>query len=394
MRLHFLRISGICSALLMLFMLTAGTVSAATAPHASSNRANLIAAPRHTAPVHLNVSALDMSTSGTHYLYVDDGTSSDAIDVYRIGKTLTHVENFPTGGSIFSNPYGASNIAATKGCLLYGDGSAYLDSFPINADGSLGTQVSHIKTYGAPPSDIHIKGSIAYVNIPNFDLLSFSIGTGCVLTPLHSLTLYSEYCLQFTIVGDDLVTVDTNTGNIDTFALGANGSITPKKFVRSQISTPEGVAIQTVKTSTGTVYRIFTGQGTAGAPQVQGGHFQLRTGSVNYLKSSPATDPNGVNGATVIVDNADKILIQGEQSSGTLANYSIKGGVSFLSETSMAVSGEAPSLFAQLGSTLFVDMLYNGDIEACHLSSSGASNCHTVATLTNTGGMSVGLAIL
>lgn len=392
MRFHCLRLSVLGSTLLMLLMLTANTVSAATHPPAGVNRANFGAIPHHSTPVHLKVSALDTSSSGTHYLYVDDGTSPDSIDVYKTGKTLTHVGNYPTdGNNTIGGPYGASNIAVTPGCLLFGTGDGYLDSFVLNADGSLGTEASHLQTYGASPDDIHIKGAIAYVNIPDFNLLSYSIGTGCVLTPLHSLITYSEYYLQFAIIGNDWVTIDTNTGNIDTFALGADGSITPKKFVRSQISIPDGVAIQTVN---GTTYRIFTGQGTAGAPQVQGGKFEIQTGSVHYLKSSPATDPNGTNGASVIVDNADAVLIQGEQYSDTLANYSIKGGLVFLSETPMAVSGESPSTFVQLNNGIFIDMIYNGDIEHCQLTSSGATGCKTVVTLTDNSGVSAGMALL
>ena len=54
----------------------------------------------------------------------------------------------------------------------------------------------------------------------------------------------------------------------------------------------------------------------------------------------------------------------------------------------MAVSGEYPNNFIQLGSTLFVNMIVNGDIEACSLGVTGATNCKSVAVLTNTTGFS------
>src|SRR6202043_1742015 len=99
---------------------------------------------------------------------------------------------------------------------------------------------------------------------------------------------------------------------------------------------------------------------------------------------------NGYNGAAVFFDSKDSFLIQGEQFSGTLASYSVLAGtpgtvgsISFKSETPLAVTSNFPSTFAHLGSTLFVDGEYNGDIEACHMSPGGASGCATVAVLTN-----------
>lgn len=402
MRLHFLRFSLIGSALLMLFMLTAGTAGAATRPHASNNRANLIAFPRHSAPVHLTASALDMSTSGIHYLYVDDGTCPDSIDVYKTGKTLTHVGNYPNDGCTSQAFYGASSLAvaranATHGnCLLYADGAGFIDSFVINSDGSLGAEVSHLATKTSfSPSNIAVAANgIAYETNPGYDLESYSVGKGCALTFLHLAPAYNRLYTAITFVGNTLATVDSYAGNIDSFHLGADGSIKQINSVASEFNTPTGVAIQTVKTSTSTSYRIYTGQATGLAPHVQGGKFQQKTGLVTFLKGSPATDPGGTNGASVTVDNAHKILIQGEQYSGTLANYSVKGSIAFLSETPMAVSGESPSAFVQLGSTLFVDMIYNGDVEACSLTSTGASGCKTVAMLTNISGIETGIAIL
>lgn len=60
----------------------------------------------------------------------------------------------------------------------------------------------------------------------------------------------------------------------------------------------------------------------------------------------------------------------------------------------MAVSGEQPSDFVQLNTKLFVSMILNGDVEACTLTSTGATGCKTVATLTSTSGVEAGMALL
>ncbi len=377
----------------MLFMLTGGTAGAYSGSHAGINPAAFRAVPRHSKPVHLTVSALNTSSSGTHYLYVDDGTNPDSIDVYKTGATLTHVGNYPTGGSVMSASFGASNIAVTTGCLVYGDGNDFVDSFPINANGSLGTQVSHLAVSGTP-SDIHIKkgSSTAYVNVESSEIASYSIGTGCTLTFEHSVATSSYLFLNFGIAGKVLLAPDLNTSTIATYSLGTGGTITALNTITGQFSTPDGVAAQKLPSG---AYHVYTGQAIVGAPHAQGGKLNSSTGAITFLTGSPATDPNGNDGASVTFDNTHHILIQGEQLGGTMANYTVKAGVlAFTNETHMAVSGEEPSDFAQLGSTLFVDMVFNGDVEACTLTSTGATGCKTVARLTSTGGVEAGLALL
>lgn len=393
MRLHFLRLSLLGSALLMLFMLTGGTAGAYSGPHPGINLNNVRAVPRHGAPVHLTVSALNTSSSGTHYLYVDDGTSPDSIDVYKTGTSLTHVGNYPTGGAVSTAYFGASNIAVTTGCLIYGDGNGFVDSYPINSNGSLGTQVSHKAASGAP-SDIHIKKgtSTVYVNIPSVEIASYSLGTGCTLTAESSVATTSYFITNFGIAGHVLLAPDLDTSTIATYTLGSGGAITALKADTGQISNPDGVAVQ--KSANGT-FHVYTGQANGSVPHTQGGKLNTSTGAITYLTGSPATDPNGSNGAGVTFDKMHHILIQGEQFSDTLANYSVtKGTLSFLNETHMAVSGEQPSSYAQLNATLFVSMILNGDVEACTLTSTGATGCKTVATLTSTIGVEAGIALL
>ncbi len=391
MRFHLLRLSFLGSALLMLFMLTAGTAGAASPSASGINLAAIRAIPRHSAPVHLKVSALNIASGGTHYLYVDDGTSPDSIDVYKIGTTLKHVQNFSTGGSVSEAYFGANNIAVTAGCLVYGDGNGYVDTFPIKSDGSLVAQVSHIAVSGAP-SDIHIKKSTVYVNVPGNEIASYSLSSGCVLASEHSVSTSSYFFLNFGIADHVLVTPDLNSSNIVTYTLGSGGTITALSTVTGQFSPPDSVAVQ--KSAKGN-YSVYTGQATINPPETQGGKLNTSKGTIAFLKGSPASDPSGSNGASVFFDNTDHILIQGEQASGTMGNYTVKNGtLSFLNETHMAVGGEEPSDFAQLNSTLFVEMVFNGDVEACTLTSSGATGCKTVATLTSTSGVEAGIALL
>lgn len=403
MRLRFLRLTLIAPALLLLFMVSAGTAGAASGPRANVNRA-VYAMPRHSA-VPIKASVLDTAGSGTHYLYVDDGTCPDSIDVYKTGTTLTHVGNYPNNGCTTIAYYGASSLAVAKSnsthgnCLLYGDSSGYVDSFSLNADGSIGTEVSHLLTAtGVGPSYVaySAQSSTAYEANPGSDLESYSVGSGCALTFLHSQSATSQFYISFALDGNHLIVPDLNTGNIDTYTLGSGGSFTFVGSQAGQIAAPDSVALQTVKLKTGkTITRVYTGQATASAPQVQGGKYAKATGKVTFETGSPATDPNGSNGAAVTVDSAHNILIQGEQYTGVLANYNVKGGkMSFMSETPLAVGGEAPSNFVQLKSTLFVDAIYNGDFEACSLTATGASGCATVGVLTSTASLSTGLAMM
>jgi len=385
MRLHFPRLSLISSTLLLLFMLTAGTAGASSSSfHASTNR------------VQLKTGVLNTASTGTHYLYVDDGTSPDSIDVYKIGTTLTHVGNYPTGGGIYQHItyYGATNIAVTTHCLIYGDENNFIDSYPLKSNGALGTQVSHLSVQGTP-SDIHIVTSTntVYVSLPYAnEFVSYKLGTGCTLTTETELPIGHHAFLNFGIAGHVLFAPDVTNGLLVTYILGKFGTINPLNSITSPIGAPDGVAIQQLKSGT---YQVYTGQASNGYPQTQAGNLNTSKGTITFLKGSPASDFKGYGGASITIDTTHNILIQGEQIGNTLANYSVANGtLSFKSETPVAKTGEAPSDFAQLNSTLYIDMFYNGDVEACTLKSTGAYGCHTVATLTSTNGYQAGIAIL
>lgn len=396
-----LRFAFVGPVLLLLFMLSAGTAGAASQRHPAVNRATY-AVPRHST-VHISPTVLNMSGSGTHYIYVDDGTCPDSIDVYQTGTTLTHVGNYPNDACTTIAYFGASSLAVAKAnsnhgnCLVLGDPSGFVDSFSINSDGSLSSEVSHLATAsGGFPSNVGVAlNGTAYETNPGYDLESYSVGSGCALTFLQSTPATSQLYVSVTLIGNTLATADLNSGNIDSYHLGAGGAITEISSVVGQIGSPDSIAYEDIPFHHQTLYRLFTGQATFSPPQAQGSRYQKVPGKVTFLGGSPASDPNGSNGAAVTVDESTKVLIQGEQFSSTLANYNVKGpAMSFMSETPMAFFGSAPSLFAQISTTLFVDGVYSGDIEACTLGSGGASGCASVAVLTNNAGVSDGLAVL
>ncbi len=399
MRFHFLRLTLIGPILLLLLMLTAGTAGATSISHPSFSL-NSAGTSAHPYPrEHFKVTPLDMRSSGTHYLYVDDGTCPDFIDAYKTGSTLTHVGNYPTNGCNSYSAFGASIIGiAMKNnshgpCLIYGNATSssvgFMASYPINADGSLGSEVNQVNTAsGAVPTDVVVtpNGKFAYEVSKGVDIESFGIGAGCNLTLLHSVSASSQYNLSLTLLGKDLLTSDIQSSDIDTYSLGSRGSITLKATVVGQIAAPDSIAFQTYTKNQKTHYHIFTGQAVDGPPQVQAGDFSKATGKITFLKHSPAQDPNGSDGAAILFDTTHSYLIQAEQFTNSLANYSTNArGVKFVSETSLGSTGEYPTVIVNLGTTLFVDMQLGGDIEGCRLTSSGATGCAVVATLTQSG---------
>lgn len=377
------------------------------------NRPPFLAVPHHgPGSVHLSVSHMVFWNSGTHYLYVDDGTTPDSIDVYAVTRTLTHVGNFPNNASASTAGIpGTTTLAVAKmnsahgACVLLLDGGGFVDSFSVMSGGGLSAEVSHVSD-GASATDVAIAedGNTAYVsNFFQHDLESYSIGSGCGLKLLHTLATPTQDYNQFALVSPTrLVAPDSNSTTIDTYALGSDGTITFLKSVAGQFSGPNSIAIQKVQTGSGSVTNVFTGSGNTSISQ--GSQYYRNTGDITFLKGSPSTDPKGSGGVgeAVIFDSRDSFLIEGELFTDALAVYIVKPGVpgtpgriSFKEHIPLPnPNSEDPIDYAQLGSTLFVNMGFNGDLVACTMSSSGVSGCATVATLTNTGGTEEGLALL
>jgi hypothetical protein len=361
----------------------------------------------HTA-LHLSNSSISLPIG--HFLYVDDGSCPDLIDVYRTTASgLVHIGAFFSGGCGSSTLFGTQDMAVTPAngahlvpCLVYTDlFHGLVESFPINANGSLGSRVSHLANFD--PIDVHISsdGNLVYVDSrPSSGsiLSSYSLGTACALTALTTLST-THFYVSFALASlSDLVTVDSKTGTIDTYALTPIGGISLLNSVPGQIgvnfsSAPDSVAVQTTGGPD-----VFTGQASLSRPEAQGGQENLVTGAISFLTGSPASDTNpfSKNGAATLFDNSDALLVQGEQYSNSLAVYSVTAGnMAFKEETHLnPFGGGEPSAFAQLSNVLFVNTDFFGDVEACNLSSAGASGCVTVAILTNPYGIEAGIVAL
>jgi hypothetical protein len=372
----------------------------------------------HARNSHVRISPRVFSFRGTHFLYVDDGTCTDSIDVYKLSNTVTHVGNFPNTGCNGTQGiyFGDQSIAVTKAnrthgpCLVFGDaGNGFVDSFPINADGSPGAQVSHVVDVANTKSkDVHIStnGNLVYVASPSLSgttstLESYALGAGCVLTTFMQLST-SQFYISIALVSPTrMLTDDSNAGTIDTYSLNSKGAISLLNSVPGQFGFPDSIAVQSVNTHSGTVTNVFTGHAANTPSEVQGGQYTTTSGAITFLTGSPASDPSGVDGAAVTFSKADSLLIQGEQVTGTLGVYSVQpgtpgvpGSITFKEETPLAVTGEEPEAFAFDGSTLLVAPRFNGDVEACTVSPAGVSGCLSIAVLTSTGGLEGGIAVL
>ncbi len=295
-------------------------------------------------------------------------------------------------------------------CLVYTSFvNGLMNSFPILPSGALGTKVSQL-ALGAYPIDVHITpdGKFVYTNIlPTLALssvlISYSLGAGCVLTPLSDLVTNHVYLSLAFINANSLIGVDINTGTIDTYSLAANGDISLLNSVPGQLSSAgsiEPISMATLRMSNGQ-QDVFTGQITDGAPHVQGGQEMGATGAINFLRGSPASDLRGQNGIAVFGDNNHSLLIQGEYGSNSLGVYTITSGpghpgsITLLQHTLLATGGgHVPVGFAIMDNTLFVAAGLGGDVETCLITSSGVSGCVTAAVLTDHSLIEGGIALL
>jgi hypothetical protein len=404
--------------------LSGGYSHAAPAQRHASNRGKpdgtAFRATRKTRSVrahvhHNSVMTSATSVSGDPFLYVDDGSFFDLIDVFQVSTTsIRFVGNFhPAFSSFSSGFFGTQDIAVTPAngihttpCLVYIDNSnGLVDSFRINATTGLPVSASQ-PLPNTNPIDVHISqdGTLVYVNslTPSntSQLASYSLGAGCVLTAKATLST-GRFYVSFALASlTRLVTVDSNsnTHTIDTYALTPSGGIgpLPLKSVTGQISfQPDSVAVQTTGGSD-----VFTGQATFNPPLAQGGNENLSTGDISFLSGSPKRDPDFFNsdGAAVFVDNSDSLLVQGEQGSATLVLYSFTASSMALKENDIFLDFQfaEPTSFAQLGNILFVNGGVGGDVEACPISSSGIPRfgCRTVAVLSDSSGFAGGSVIL
>ncbi len=121
---RFLRSMIVGATLLLLLLMTAVPASAASPRSPAGNTPLPVAFPHHSmAHIVPNPSLVIGDSSGPHYLFAEDGTSPDSIDVYKISKHgLTHVGNYPNNANNFDEVYiGTQKLAISTTDKTHGN---------------------------------------------------------------------------------------------------------------------------------------------------------------------------------------------------------------------------------------------------------------------------------
>ena len=413
MSLRFVRPFTVGAILLLLLIMTASPSVAASRQQPVAKPPSPIMTFGHFTTPHVTANAVLPASpgSGIHFLYADDGSSPDSIDEWMIGTSLSHVGNYPDNANNDSGIYNATSRLAVAAmdkahgnCLLQTDGNnntppGFLNSYPINSYGMLGSQVSHLQSQStsAPTGDVHVSGDTAYVDDQGGDFESYSIGAGCVLTYEHSAPQIGAV-IDFALVGKELFAPDCSNTSFDIYKLGTGGTITLLQSTPAQASCPDGVAAGTVKTKKGNVTNVFSGQSIATTATVEGGQLNKKTGVVTYLTGSPASDPGGTLSLASVYDTTDGLLISGEAFSNAVGVYTVKhgkpgtaGSIAYMAHVALPNSS-TPEVLIQFHETLFV-LSFNGVVDSCTLAKTGVSACAVAATTTSSS-LASGLAFL
>lgn len=347
-------------------------------------------------------SAAAFAAPSVHFLYADDGTCPDGIDVFKVsGSTLTLVENIVAGCSGGNNLFGAHRLAVTKktssgpACLFFassGNGvSGTVNSFAIaSSTGKLTPKTS--VSGGTDPTDLLVVGRILIETDPDgLAFNTYKIKTSCALTALLSNSTGSEFDINIAqLHGTAVASADVSTGNIVTYHLNTTtGAMTEVHSVAGQIGHPDSLAVQTASSSSGQVINVFTGQSTLSPPQVQAAQATSTGSALSAFSGSPVTDGDGSssNGIGVLV--AGRLLLQLNNESSQVAWYGfttgkpgVPGSIAYGGDTALTAS---PTEMTQLGSTLFVAMWTAGVVDACAVGAGGVSGCVAAATLSTNG---------
>lgn len=382
-RAGFLRIAaavGISTALFALQAAPSGatTVSAPTSAldHARSNGA--------TAHVEGSLSVPLAKTRG-HFLYAQDGTCPDGIDVFRLsGTSLSHIQTVKGVGCPVTTWYGSHHLAVVTtpaNCLIYADQQdGLVRSFKINAKtGKLTSKAAGSANVGGGPSDLAVSGSTVFESDPGNSIDVLSVSSDCHLSITSQNPTGGELDYDIALANSKTVlSADYNDNLVVAYTLQSDGKVTEPTRDSSQIFDPHGVALY----STSKGLNFYTGQATTNPPQTQG--FSFKNGVFTPLAHSPQSSPdvNSSNGAAVAVSAANHLLAQADQDSGQIGWDNLTaGGMSYTGDTALA-HNDQPSQLTVFENNLFVAQVRNGDVEACKLAPNKVSHCHTVVTLT------------
>ncbi len=391
------RMMGLTAPALAAVMASAGMAHAAAPSSASRGRPGR----NHAAP-HVVGRLPRPLGSGTDYIYAQDGTCPDGIDVYQVSGTgLSLIQNVRGGCS--ENPYlGNHHLAVVKtpaNCLMLTDGDGNVYSFTIDpSDGTLSPSPVGAVSVGGDPGDLAVSGSTVYESNsnssnghPTIDVLT--VGDGCSLTLDSQNSTGSEDDINIALTSPTtVVSADANTGrrsgtarrrrDMVAYTLQEDGTLAETASGPGQIASPDSVAA----TGLGSKSLVFTGQAVDGPPQTQG--FVYSGSGFNPLPGSPltSTDPNALDGAAVALSVPNGLLVQADNLTGQIGWDTLTGSrMAYAGDTLLAQNGADPTELTVLGNDLLVAQDDNGDLEACALAPSGVSNCRSIATLTGAG---------
>lgn len=330
--------------------------------------------------------------SGT-YIYAEDGTCPDGIDVYSVtGTGVSHVENVSVGcsdGQYFGEHQLA--VATTPAdCLLLNDENGDVYSFAIDSSTGLipATPTSTAVT-GGTPGDLLVSGSTVYTaDTGDHRIDVLTLGSGCSLTVDSVNSTGTEYDTDIALAGaHTIVSDDYTSGDYVAYTLQSNGTLVETAKTPGQLAAPAGTAAQQIGSKT----LVFTGEEATNPPSTQGATFDGAT--FTPLVGSPATstDPTSSGGYFVSLSSPNHLLLQGDVLSSQVGWFTVTGGgLSYVGDTPLAQTGEQPANFTVAGNDLLVPEILSGDVEACGLSTHGVSHCRVILATTGAGSGNAG----
>ena len=372
--------------------------------------ATTLGLPHQPARVQLAAS-FPLPFTGTHYIYVEDGSCPVKVDVFQVTRTSAVLLQTFTAANACQygalgygeNEFAYATVGASR-CLVVTstspplgqpEGPGSVLSYQIAAGtGTISQQVSKIRDpLGGGPYAVTLSPTHRYAIVTTDDnyeyahharngISAYVLGAGCTLTRASTAagptSPYSGPFVSSAITSNgEVVTVAPGTssgehppGALDFFSFNqATGALVYQTAKWSQISGPYGIVADGAL--------IFTGQW--GGNRVQAGTVAAN-GSISFVPGSPAIDPTGGSGVVAWFDKTHKNFV------------AVEAGLGFFHAAPFAFSqqvtlttGASPETFAQSGRVLFVAEYATQAIEACPLTRTGSSGCTVIAHLPSNG---------
>lgn len=321
---------------------------------------------------------------GTNYVYAEDGTCPDGIDVYKVtGKKLTHLQNVQVGCSetVYYGAHHVDVVRAPQDCLIYsssGENTVY--SFKIHPKtGELSAKPAGSVAVD-DPQDITSAGSTAFVSSPSASIDVLRVGSGCALTLTSENSTNDEQDVNIGLAGPTtVVSADIFSGDMVAYKLHKNGKLAEIASDPGQLPAPDGIAVANGGRD------VYTGSASGFNPaEAQG--FSYVDNAFTPLPGSPQTssDQSSKFGIAMVAATKYHLLAEGDIS-GQISWYKLGRKMSYTGDTALADPTGQPTDFALRGDNLLVAQTYGGDLEDCTLATDNVSDCHTVATLTGAG---------